>query len=247
MHKIICKNEDQKRCRFRQNADGARDEPLQAPATTHRRRARETSTLLPLVLLASGPCLATSGDSTPDLEREAQIEFVRVGQAVKERLAHEAAGDTLGAELAKRDAEAHRFRYLDLTRELERVARGAYSPLEPAHRNPFAPDASFATTPDSRPRRNAVAEAPASEHASWDLYQKPPNRDSATTSLSVTAASAAPGEPPRLIGMYAQPSPATRTGTQSPSPVLVAPTPVIATRDRPSLLSPARVSDSRGS
>src|SRR5271170_7711778 len=101
------------------------------------------------ILVVAIACLdaavaSASQPSAAALETQAQAEFTKVGTAVRERLDREAAGDPIGAHIAAQDAEAHRYRYLDIKRSIDRL-RSPFlaSPSVEASRNPFLPDASF--------------------------------------------------------------------------------------------------------
>jgi hypothetical protein len=116
--------------------------------------------------------------SAATLEQEAQSEFSKAGTAVRERLDREAAGDEIGARVAARDAEAHRYRFLDIERELNHLhARPSTSPSVAARRNPFLPDASFLAPPASStiPTATAVArsqgEVSRAAYPTWDMYR----------------------------------------------------------------------------
>ena len=89
--------------------------------------------------------LATaSPPSISVLEQQALAEFSKAGDAVRERLAREAAGDLIGARIAARDGDTHRYRFLDIQRELRRLhSRAAPTPSVAASRSPFSPDPSF--------------------------------------------------------------------------------------------------------
>ena len=78
------------------------------------------------------------------LDQQAIGEFTKAGLAVRERLDREAAGDPLGASIAAHEAELHRYRYLDLKRELNRRHPQPTAFLSvAAARDPFIPDGSF--------------------------------------------------------------------------------------------------------
>jgi hypothetical protein len=112
------------------------------------------------------------------LDRQAQVEFVKVGAAVRERLEREAAGDSIGARIAAQDADAHRYRYLDIKREISRLhSASVASPSVEALRNPFLPDASFWTPPASSTTPVAPVTAGRQDAAlrvtypAWDMYR----------------------------------------------------------------------------
>jgi hypothetical protein len=112
------------------------------------------------------------------LEQQAEAEFAKTGFAVLERLDREAAGDPIGAGIAAHEAELHRYRYLDLKRELNRLhPQPAASPSVAAPRDPFIPDGSFSadsgasTTrgfPEAAGGRGAVTRT---TYPSWDMYR----------------------------------------------------------------------------
>jgi hypothetical protein len=122
------------------------------------------------------------------LDSQAQVEFVKVGAAVRERLEREAAGDSIGARIAAQDADAHRYRYLDIKREISRLhSASVASPSVEALRNPFLPDASFgapsapSTTrvaPVTGGRQDAVIRV---AYPAWDMYRPHESRDPADT------------------------------------------------------------------
>ena len=116
---------------------------------------------------------------TPILEQQVQSEFTLAGIAMRQRLDREAVGDLIGARIAARDAELHRYRYLDLTRGLSRLhAPPEGSPPVAAQRDPFTPDGSFlsgsAPVANRTARRSAGAahESPSAiPYRSWDMYR----------------------------------------------------------------------------
>src|SRR5271165_3021891 len=122
--------------------------------------------------------------SAAALESQAQAEFAKVGTAVRERLEREAAGDLVGARIAALDADAHRYRFLDIQRELgRRQSPSVASPSVEAPRNPFLPDASFSSP--SAPSPIPVAPVTASrpdvgnrvDYPAWDMYRPHEPRD----------------------------------------------------------------------
>jgi hypothetical protein len=132
-----------------------------------------------LVLAIAGVNAAVANALPPSaLESQAQVEFAKVGAAVRERLEREAAGDLIGAGIAAADANAHRYRFLEIQRELARLRPPSAAPISvAAPRDPFLPDASFlaplatsgtrgvplaAARPDSGPR---IA------YPAWDMYR----------------------------------------------------------------------------
>jgi hypothetical protein len=111
------------------------------------------------------------------LESQAQAEFAKVGTAVRERLDRQAAGDLIGAHIAAQDAEAHRYRFLDLKREISRLrSPSGASPSVEAVRNPFSPDAAF-LAPSAAPTRAAAVTLDRQEavvrveYPVWDMYR----------------------------------------------------------------------------
>jgi len=120
--------------------------------------------------------LATaSPPSISVLEQQALAEFTKAGDAVRERLAREAAGDLIGARIAARDADTHRYRFLDIQRELGRLhSRAAPTPSVAASRSPFSPDPSFlvpsADSSAPKPERNEPLMGRVSRPA-WDMYR----------------------------------------------------------------------------
>jgi len=122
--------------------------------------------------------------SASALESQAQVEFAKVGTAVRERLDREAAGDLLGARVAAQDADAHRYRFLDIKRELSRLrSPSVASPSVEATGNPFLPDASSLAPSASSPiggapttagRQDAVIHA---AFPAWDMYRSHESRD----------------------------------------------------------------------
>src|SRR5208283_243858 len=147
---------------------------------------RSFSTLIVAVAVA---CLAAAHASPPSataLESQAQTEFAKVGAAVRERLDREAAGDWIGARIAAKDAEAHRFRFLDIKRELSRLHPPSLAPPSvEAPRDPFVPDASFFAPSASSAIRVAPVTAGRSdavirvEDPAWDMYRPHESQDSA--------------------------------------------------------------------
>ena len=72
-------------------------------------------------LAGLGAMLVNASPSSPTtLEQQADAEFAKAGVAMRVRLEREASGDSIGAQIAAREAELHRYRYLDLQRELKR-------------------------------------------------------------------------------------------------------------------------------
>jgi hypothetical protein len=113
------------------------------------------------------------------LEQQLREEFAQVGNAVRQRLDREAAGDFVGARIAARSAEQHRYRFLDIKRELDRLpSPGGPSPSVEAVRSPFSPDLPLLAVPVARmdpelwvkadPRATQTPEA---SHPAWDMYR----------------------------------------------------------------------------
>jgi len=118
------------------------------------------------------------------LEEQATAEFAMAGTAVRERLDREAAGDVIGARVAAQGAQAHRYRFLDIEREIRRQhALSHVSPSVAAARSPFQPDASFWASAPSSPTRFAPVGAGRQEvvvriaDPAWDLYRAHDGRD----------------------------------------------------------------------
>jgi hypothetical protein len=86
---------------------------------------------------------------------QAQAEFAKVGTAVRERPEREATDDWIGSRVAAQDAEAHRYRILDIKHAISCLRSPSLaSASAEAARNPFLPDASFLALPAS-PTRGA--------------------------------------------------------------------------------------------
>jgi hypothetical protein len=113
------------------------------------------------------------------LEQQLREEFAQVGNALHQRLDREAAGDLVGARIAARSAEQHRYRFLDIKRELDRLpSPGGPSPSVEAVRSPFSPDLPLVAVPVARtdpgpwlkadPRATQTREA---SHPAWDMYR----------------------------------------------------------------------------
>jgi hypothetical protein len=117
-----------------------------------------------------------SPPSISSLEREAQAEFAQAGLAMRERLDRVAAGDLIGARIAAHDVQSHRYRYLDLTREINRLhPQAAAFPSVAAPRDPFMPDGSFlaesAPTATQMVAKAADARTAGPGYRSWDMYR----------------------------------------------------------------------------
>jgi hypothetical protein len=140
--------------------------------------------------------------SASALESQAQAEFAKVGTAVRERLEREAAGDVIGARIAAQVANAHRYRFLDIKRELSRLhSTSVASASVEAPRNPFLPDASFLAPSASFLVRAAAMTIERQEavvrvaYPAWDMYRPHESGDpagaTARDSLRESRASAA--------------------------------------------------------
>jgi len=113
------------------------------------------------------------------LEQQLREEFAQVGNAVHQRLDREAAGDFVGARIAARSAEQHRYRFLNLKRELDRLpSPGGPSPSVEAVRSPFSPDLPLLAAPvaGTDPGLWVVADPRATQkpealHPAWDMYR----------------------------------------------------------------------------
>jgi len=160
------------------------------------------------------------GHSSPGtiegLQRALQSEFSQAGDALRERLTRENAGDRWGAERAARAAAAHRSRYLAVRRELATL-----TPAVPAgaRRSPFVPDTGFVATrwgnvieesygltmPVTPPQLRVAAATP---RPAWDLYRSG-DGVSAKARASDQEAGSAPTQLPDQVhaswGMYARP------------------------------------------
>jgi hypothetical protein len=122
-----------------------------------------------VLAIASPPTLST-------LQSQARTEFTLAGEALRERLQKEADGDLVGARIAAQAAEAHRFRFLDLQRELaRRAATLEASPSVAARRDPFAPDSSFLSLSFSARNSSSSAlrvdEENRARYRPWDMYR----------------------------------------------------------------------------
>jgi hypothetical protein len=128
-------------------------------------------------LSLSGVGSASPSASEEALEARAQAEYSLVAKAVQVRLDRESVADWSGARLAARDAETHRARFLELSRDIERLLSplppslsGAVSGLtsgpSPRARAPgdvnHIPELSSEADPIRRPR---------SQYRDWDMYR----------------------------------------------------------------------------
>jgi hypothetical protein len=140
------------------------------------------------------------------LEQQAEAEFVRAGLAVRERLDREAAGDPIGARIAAHEAKLHRYRYLDLKREFNRLhPQPAAFLTVAAPRNPFIPDGSFwadsgASTTRAEPKTaGGRGEVTRTNDSSWDMYR--PRLSMEGTGTGRTESSAAMWTSPTATAM----------------------------------------------
>jgi hypothetical protein len=142
-----------------------------------RGRQRFVSSLVVAIAFLEAAPADAAPESISALEAQAQAEFAKVGAAVRERLDREAAGDRIGAHIAAQDAQAHRYRFLDVKRAISRLQSPSLaSPSVEASRNPFSPDAAFLASsaspilgaPRMIGRQEAVVRA---EYPSWDMYR----------------------------------------------------------------------------
>jgi hypothetical protein len=148
------------------------------------------------------------------LEHQARTEFAQAGDAVRERLAREAAGDSIGARIAARDAAAHRYRFLDIQRELARLhSPSAATPSVAASRSPFLPDPAFlAPSADGAAaiaqRRPPVVTVRIS-YPAWDLYRphELPDSTGVRDGAQQQQQSQAPGAVGRAGDMYSNDPP----------------------------------------
>ena len=159
------------------------------------------------------------------LQQQLKVEFLAAGQATRERLDQEAAGNHVAAQRAERVAEAHRHRFLELKRDIAHLTTPIAASVAPA-RDPFAPDASYVAfaARASENRVVTIAEAAEGESSSgpttrpaWDLYRPhAPSSSSVTTSgdrPDSTPLSVKPqGDAARTWGMYEHAVPSRGTG-----------------------------------
>jgi hypothetical protein len=139
-------------------------------------RQRFLSTLVVAIACLNAALAHALPESAAVLESQAQAEFARVGIAVRERLDREAAGDVIGARIAAKDAEAHRYRFLDIKRAMSRLRSPSLaSPSVAASRNPFLPDAFLVSS--ASPTRGAPLTIGRPEavvrdgYPAWDMYR----------------------------------------------------------------------------
>ena len=140
-------------------------------------RQRFVSSLVVAIACLNAALANAAQPSASALEEQAQAEFAKVGTAVRERLDREATGDLIGARIAAQDAQAHRYRYLDIKRAINRERSPSLaSPSVEASRNPFLPDASFLAqsasptrvAPMTVGRQEAVVRV---GYPAWDMYR----------------------------------------------------------------------------
>jgi hypothetical protein len=143
------------------------------------------------------------------LEQQAHAEFAQAGDAVRERLTREAAGDLIGARIAAGDADNHRYRFLDIQRELGRLhSRTARPPSVAASRSPFVPDPSFSAPPSaegSAPKPERKEPQPVRpSHPAWDMYRphELPESSGVPDGAQLKQESKAPGAPGGAGDMY---------------------------------------------
>lgn len=156
--------------------------------------------------------------ASPSLEEQAQTEFAKAGAAVRERFEKEAAGDLIGARIAAQEAEQHRYRFLDLQRELARHRPKALAaPSVAASRDPFVPDRAIAVRPShSAPPESASNSARAERETvdsirPWDMYRSRATEESAHSETREPPDSVPAPLPARRIDMYAKPAAAGAT------------------------------------
>ena len=178
--------------------------------------------------------------ASPTLEQQAEVEFLKAGIAVRERLNREATGDPIGASIAAHEAELHRYRYLDLKRELTRLhPQAAPSPSVEELRDPFLPHG-FSSAVSGASTTRAVSKAAGgrgevtrTNFPSWDMYRPRLSREGADTASPepplgtlTTTAAATLGQ---ATDMYARDDAKRASGAQRP-PSVEAP---IASADAP--------------
>jgi hypothetical protein len=143
-----------------------------------------------LVALAGFGAMMAHASSPPasSLEQQAEAEFAKAGFAVHARLDREAASDPIGAAIAAHDAQLHRYRYLDLKRELDRLhPQPAASPSVAAPRDPFIPDGSFLADSGTSTTRavpkpaGSLGEVTRTNYPSWDMYRPRLSMEGAAT------------------------------------------------------------------
>jgi type II secretory pathway pseudopilin PulG len=176
-------------------------------------RQRLLGTWILAVGLVSGVA-AVAQPPAATLKDQAQAEFAKVAFAVRQRLEREAAGDLIGARIAMQDADAHRYRFLGLERELSRLHSGSpASPSVEAVRSPFVPDDSF-SLPAAAPATPGAATTVGRQdpvkravYAEWDMYRPHElrNRAGSDAAEHPPSTGATPTEPPGRAGdMYSK-------------------------------------------
>ena len=146
-------------------------------------RQRFLGAIAVAIICPDGVLATASAPSISALEQQARAEFTKAGDAVRERLARETTGDLLGARIAARDADAHRYRFLDIRRELGRLQSRTTPTLSvAASRSPFSPDPSFlAPSPGGPPPITQRKEPLMGRllYPAWDMYRPHELPDSA--------------------------------------------------------------------
>jgi hypothetical protein len=163
--------------------------------------------------------------SAASLEQQAQAEFAKAGVAVRERLEREAAGDPIGARIAAQEADAHRYRFLDLKRELSHVhPLPPGSPSVAVPRDPFLPDGFFLSPPAPLAARTGRVASGGEDgvvraaYPAWDMYRPHPSGEQAeaggrneTEAMRVPPAATARGRAGDMYAIaFAKPAPADR-------------------------------------
>jgi hypothetical protein len=133
--------------------------------------------------VAAAPCPASDSNqpaATIDTNRALQSEFSQAGEALRERLDREAAGDWLGAARAAQSVAKHRARFLILKRQFAQDSP-SQSTASAARDNPFLADARFAATKtataiEDSDRLNDSGDehrlrTAATALAAWDMYR----------------------------------------------------------------------------
>lgn len=140
-------------------------------------KRRFGAALLAAMMLLGSAAADASPPPRASLEEQARTEFARTGIAVHQRLEKEAAGDLIGARVAAQEADAHRYRFLDLQRELAHENPPALTSLSvAAPRDPFRPDRAFLSPPSTAAtqatskRLDTTRDSPMVERA-WDMYR----------------------------------------------------------------------------
>jgi hypothetical protein len=179
--------------------------------------------------VAGAQPLPTGSDRATDqveaLEQQLKVEFLAAGNATRERLDQEAAGNHVAAQRAARVAEAHRHRFLELKRDIARLTT-PIAPSVAAARDPFAPDPSFVAFAAHAGENRALTIAAAEEGESssgpttrpaWDLY-RPHTASGPSVATRGDRADSTPllvktqGDAERAWGMYEHAAPSRGTG-----------------------------------